>query len=104
MLLGFEGAIVLPMFSSMQEMLDLIGRGRGIRTPGPLLPKQVLYQAELCPDMSCGDSMGWTWAAYADTLGCHPAFYPLLVLRSTPQSAGIMGGGACALCTRRRLV
>jgi hypothetical protein len=27
-----------------------IGRGRGIRTPGPLLPKQVLYQAELCPD------------------------------------------------------
>ena len=26
------------------------GRGRGIRTPGPLLPKQVLYQAELCPD------------------------------------------------------
>ena len=25
------------------------GRGRGIRTPGPLLPKQVLYQAELCP-------------------------------------------------------
>ena len=31
-------------------MLDLFGRGRGIRTPGPLLPKQVLYQAELCPD------------------------------------------------------
>ena len=22
----------------------MIGRGRGIRTPGPLLPKQVLYQ------------------------------------------------------------
>jgi hypothetical protein len=32
-------------------VLDLLdGRGRGIRTPGPLLPKQVLYQAELCPD------------------------------------------------------
>jgi hypothetical protein len=28
----------------------IAGRGRGIRTPGPLLPKQVLYQAELCPD------------------------------------------------------
>jgi hypothetical protein len=28
------------------------GRGTGIRTPDPLLPKQVLYQAELCPDTS----------------------------------------------------
>ena len=35
------------------------GRGSRIRTCGPLLPKQVLYQAELCPDMSCGDTMGW---------------------------------------------
>ena len=26
-----------------------IGRGSVIRTHGPLLPKQVLYQAELCP-------------------------------------------------------
>jgi hypothetical protein len=26
------------------------GRGSRIRTCGPLLPKQVLYQAELCPD------------------------------------------------------
>ena len=34
-------------------IIDLIGRGRGIRTPGPLLPKQVLYQAELCPDAGC---------------------------------------------------
>ena len=25
-------------------------RGSRIRTCGPLLPKQVLYQAELCPD------------------------------------------------------
>jgi hypothetical protein len=28
------------------------GRGSRIRTCGPLLPKQVLYQAELCPDVS----------------------------------------------------
>lgn len=26
------------------------GRGSGIRTRDPLLPKQVLYLAELCPD------------------------------------------------------
>ena len=26
------------------------GRGRMIRTPDPLVPNQVLYQAELCPD------------------------------------------------------
>ena len=29
-----------------------VGRGSGIRTRDPLLPKQVLYQAELCPDIS----------------------------------------------------
>ena len=33
-----------------QKMQLSSGRGRGIRTPGPLLPKQVLYQAELCPE------------------------------------------------------
>ena len=42
------------------------GRGRGIRTPGPLLPKQVLYQAELCPDASCGNKIGWTSPAHVD--------------------------------------
>jgi hypothetical protein len=31
-------------------VIDFIGRGSGIRTRDPLLPKQVLYQAELCPD------------------------------------------------------
>ena len=29
-----------------------IGRGREIRTPDPLLPKQMRYQAALCPDIS----------------------------------------------------
>ena len=29
-----------------------VGRGSRIRTCGPLLPKQVLYQAELCPDIN----------------------------------------------------
>ena len=28
------------------------GRGGGIRTPGPLLPKQMRYQAALRPDVS----------------------------------------------------
>ena len=28
----------------------LDGRGGGIRTPGPLLPKQMRYQAALRPD------------------------------------------------------
>ena len=27
------------------------GRGRGIRTPDPLLPKQMRYQTALCPDL-----------------------------------------------------
>ena len=30
-----------------------IGRGRGIRTPDPLLPKQVRYQTALCPVPNC---------------------------------------------------
>ena len=35
--------------------LERIGRGGGTRTRDPLLPKQVLYQAELRPDaaMQC---------------------------------------------------
>ena len=35
---------------------SFIGRGSRIRTCGPLLPKQVLYQAELCPD-----NVGFQW-------------------------------------------
>ena len=36
------------------------GRGSRIRTCGPLLPKQVLYQAELCPDAGlAGNNAGW---------------------------------------------
>ncbi len=31
-------------------MFDSNGRGGGIRTPGPLLPKQMRYQAALRPD------------------------------------------------------
>ena len=30
------------------------GRGREIRTPDPLLPKQLRYQAALCPDLFTG--------------------------------------------------
>lgn len=32
------------------EMSEIIGRGDSIRNCDPLLPKQVLYQAELRPD------------------------------------------------------
>ena len=32
------------------QLFEINGRGKVIRTPDPLLPKQVLYQAELCPD------------------------------------------------------
>jgi hypothetical protein len=35
-----------------QRVFKKNGRGMGIRTPDPLLPKQMLYQAELCPDTS----------------------------------------------------
>lgn len=37
------------------------GRGRVIRTPDPLVPNQVLYQAELCPattDRLCAGENG----------------------------------------------
>ena len=32
---------------------DLIGRGREIRTPDILLPKQARYQTALYPDKTC---------------------------------------------------
>ncbi len=32
------------------QVLDFIGRGGGIRTRDPLLPKQMRYQAALRPD------------------------------------------------------
>ena len=45
------------------EMPSIVGRGSGIRTRDPLLPKQVLYQAELCPD-----TRGWQLYALAPPL------------------------------------
>ena len=36
--------------TAQSKMPSIVGRGSGIRTRDPLLPKQVLYQAELCPD------------------------------------------------------
>jgi hypothetical protein len=38
------------MEGGYRQPIDFIGRGSRIRTCGPLLPKQVLYQAELCPE------------------------------------------------------
>jgi hypothetical protein len=37
--------------ATRQRKRQQVGRGSRIRTCGPLLPKQVLYQAELCPDI-----------------------------------------------------
>ena len=34
-----------------RRLKDGVGRGREIRTPDFLLPKQALYQAELCPEI-----------------------------------------------------
>ncbi len=37
--------------SALANLLRLeVGRGRGIRTPDPLLPKQVRYQTAPCPE------------------------------------------------------
>ena len=38
------------------------GRGSRIRTCGPLLPKQVLYQAELCPDTCSINGLFRLWS------------------------------------------
>jgi hypothetical protein len=36
--------------AAIRQVFDFIGRGGGIRTPDPLLPKQMRYQATLRPD------------------------------------------------------
>ena len=43
--IGHSALVAIP-----GAMKSSSGRGRGIRTPDPLLPKQVRYQAALCPD------------------------------------------------------
>ena len=46
-------------------VIDLIGRGERIRTSDPLVPNQVLYQAEPLPDVLCGcESSGAAWCVY----------------------------------------
>ena len=43
---------VLLLGNSIFKVENLkLGRGRGIRTPDPLLPKQMRYQTALYPDM-----------------------------------------------------
>jgi|GEM_PF-6576169 hypothetical protein len=39
----------------MRDDQDEGGRGRGIRTPDILLPKQARYQTALYPDLLCAD-------------------------------------------------
>ncbi len=40
-------------------MIDAIGRGGGIRTPDPLLPKQMRYQTALRPDNHFSLIVSW---------------------------------------------
>ena len=63
-----------------------IGRGSRIRTCGPLLPKQVLYQAELCPDTLILQN-NWRCRVFILKLvqGLHSENRPLSVL--FPQSS-----------------
>jgi hypothetical protein len=53
---GFSGVptispiVELLKMDGISRVIDLIGRGGGIRTPDPLLPKQMRYQTALRPD------------------------------------------------------
>ena len=51
--LGLEGrcSIRLSYGRLKSEVRSPDGRGRGIRTPDPLLPKQMRYQTAPCPAM-----------------------------------------------------
>ena len=47
---GLEGRCSIQLSYGRKCIPVKNGRGRGIRTPDPLLPKQMRYQAALCPD------------------------------------------------------
>ncbi len=49
--LGLEGRCSIQMSYGRIVRLAKIGRGREIRTPDILLPKQARYQTALYPDM-----------------------------------------------------
>ena len=52
--LGLEGRCSIQMSyerSKSKAYSSKIGRGRGIRTPDPLVPNQLRYQTALCPDV-----------------------------------------------------
>lgn len=55
---GLEGRCSIQMSygrKSIEPAPVLSGRGRGIRTPDPLLPKQMRYQTALYPERA-GDN------------------------------------------------
>ena len=52
--LGLEGRCSIRL--SYGRIADS-GRGRGIRTPDPLLPKQMRYQTAPCPDTEPGPEL-----------------------------------------------
>ncbi len=50
--LALEGRCSIQLSYGRNAVLTKNGRGREIRTPDPLLPKQLRYQAALYPDWS----------------------------------------------------
>ena len=50
--LALEGRCSIQLSYGRNAVLIKNGRGREIRTPDPLLPKQLRYQAALYPDWS----------------------------------------------------
>ena len=47
---GLEGRCSIQLSYGRRGFVRRSGRGRGIRTPDPLLPKQVRYQPAPCPE------------------------------------------------------
>jgi hypothetical protein len=70
------------------------GRGKGIRTPDILLPKQARYRTALYPGKKKAPSKG----AF-----CEQSFWRL-ILRFDPSVAGFKNGGSCGIRTYDQLV
>ena len=80
---GLEGRCSIRM---SYRRVDRTGRGRGIRTPDTLLPKQVRYQTALYPDIpGKGGNNTWTFG-YKSTLNYAANWFPY---RCLPESRPI---------------
>ena len=92
-------------FSQYLDNIDFIGRGRGIRTPGPLLPKQVLYQAELCPDSRPCLARSWMRRQWGARRGrARPTARPLCRVVRKPLLVRLRSSLRCRKMSGARLV